>query len=629
MKKIIMLTMLLMMLPATFGAFGDLVTTHDITPNTVAGQGEAWFPIGNEWHAVTGGDQDQYLTKYDSNFNLINGTRLEHFDEPAPSFLFNTDGTYNGTHYFVLRRNLGAQVYVYDSGFNYVQNITASVGINSVHWNGSSFLGAAGKLLYDMGSNLQASTLLTSNLEVDVNTGGISKVGEILYVAEQNNAGSNVTAYNTSNNYSKLPIKHTVSGTFITALGANASNVIIYTGNIDNELLDSGLNVVDANIAHETAIGSADQRSLTFDGTNWWILDRAADTWWKYDSAFNPISKFSIISNGSNWRSGTVIGSNLYAWEEDSDMIHVWTTQGVWNFSFDPAPFRNTAGNIRGLNSNESHLFVNNHLGVESPSDVGIFEVDGTYTGVNITLQLPSVGDRYITFPDFDTVSTDIVGSCGDINDNWAFLCRWDKTGINTAAINMSTIIVNSSFPYGLEYLPSTNEIYILTRFAGGDPAFSNPNEVAVVDGGSLNIMQTEDLNQTIGFNLFLNGTESNIVIADTETFNVYYLTNVTGFGILQRNGTPILNNSVQDLAEGAYNFTIVHEFNTSAPRTAVTRTATVLLTTPVTPPGEFDEEVSTLQRAASALLILFIFIAVFMFAIGTLFVKSSTRGGK
>ncbi len=189
-----------------------------------------------------------------------------------------------------------------------------------------------------------------------------------------------------------------------------------------------------------------------------------------------------------------MIGDNLYAYEGTSTLVFVWSKTGIFQFSINITPFPNpevevagASGAVRGLSNNGTHLFVNNHLFQGNGADVGIFDANGVYQNINITLS--GFSNRSTTNMEF-TPSGDIVAIGGDGNLTTrlhAFLLRYNSSGQLQESINFSIIPINSLFPYGLEYVEATNELAILPRFETA--TFANPETVIFLDAGIVGIL--------------------------------------------------------------------------------------------------------------------------------------------
>lgn len=87
-----------------------------------------------------------------------------------------------------------------------------------------------------------------------------------------------------------------------------------------------------------------------------------------------------------------------------------------------------------------------------------------------------------------------------------------------------------------------------------------------------------------INLTLWLNNTQKNISLPDTETFTVYYLANTSYTVNLTKDGITIVNNTVQELEAGTYNFTAQIGGNTSIYFHNITYFAEVNETPPAPP---------------------------------------------
>lgn len=498
MKKYILLIMLMLslaLLPSTLGVFGDYVTEYSIAQVTTGyqpiGGMEGLMKTDNGWSIfnINHNNSRYLILRYDNDFTHIDSTELEHFEAqgfPTGDILYNSDAGYNGTHYWVLHRAID-MAYIYDSDLNFVQNKSLAGGMGStISWNGSNWLvtrNTPNEGLYDYGADGQSNTLLYMTGEsvsssdttfTDGLTWFAYNYPQTVLIARDN---SGTLVHNFTTDYRG---------------GAVASNgsLLVHTQWDRFKTYDLPSITVGSDYEHIVTTGTNDARSLSFDGTYWWIVSRNDDTWSKYDSDFNFISSFNIGYHGDNWRNGGIHGNNLYAWNQDDNIIYVWNKNGSYSFSFDPSPFVNTAGNLRGMNSNETHLFIDNWLGADLGADVGVFLPDGTYL-YNISLETPSDLSLIQSIGmEFDTPSTDIIGVCSDISGiEWGYLCRWDKDGNYISARNFSTMtpVINSSGGYyGMEYVESTNKIYFNARWSAEDSTYSDNRLVYVMDGGNL-----------------------------------------------------------------------------------------------------------------------------------------------
>jgi len=454
------------------------------------GGGEALFDTEFGFGHLRVNTTDFSIDRYDKQLRYQNSSpALEHYRNFPPVGLLNTDGTYNGTHYFILSGLAGVpnQVLVYDRDFNFVQNITTAVNLITVTYNGSDFIGLDSDTnnLIDLDSGLLGNTIMFTPTDFGISPdGAVTQMQGDIYIAyTQNNSvigkwdsqGTPITFFNFTD----------LVNEFRLAMGNNGSNIFV-DNFIEFSVFDSSLSGIIDTIPF--SVGTTEHRSLTFDGVNWWIVSRSLDRWFKYDFNFNFISSFSILDNGSNWRGGTVIGDNLYGFEDDLDKIFVWNKNTeVSLFSFDISPFPNALGDLRGLQTNGSHLFISNDLGLGLGADIGIFDANGVYQNINISLDgtdtLIGAGSKTTQVPDF-TPSTDIVtcGSSGVGNPSPASLLRYNITGSLLEAINFSTIPIDppNSFCTGVEYLQTDNRLYILPQSANGN--------VFILDGGLLNI---------------------------------------------------------------------------------------------------------------------------------------------
>ncbi len=479
-KFIPLMMIFLLSIVGAFGALGDILQSYDIsTTDLWVGGIESMFQVGDEWHVLSINTSNAFIGVFDSNFNPINGSgALEHFFEP--DFIFNTDGAYNGSHYFLRQPNIGVY-YVYDSDFNFVQNITPIVNGDAIAWNGSTFIGSQGNDLKDLGTDLQSNILIAAGIIDD--TGGLSQSGGILFVGGAQGGDTNLTSYNTSNAYTEIN-KFTTTG-FMAAVASNASNVIFGVLGSPFQFLDNDLNLI-STPSTSAGVGANDARGLTFDGTSFWILDRSLNKWWKYDTNFLVTGSVDISSSGSNWRGGTAIGNDLYAYNQDDATVYVYSTSGGLTNSFGISPLPEGGNSqIRGLSSNGTHILLNNQLGNGNGANIGVFEADGTYIE-NITLTAATGLSKSVIQSNIDTASTDIISIGGDPVATHGYLLRYDNQGSLLTAINFSTLSIDATFPYGMDYIPSTNRLFLLPRFI--TVTESNPNLVYELDGGTLNI---------------------------------------------------------------------------------------------------------------------------------------------
>jgi len=385
----------------------------------------------------------------------------------------------------------GLSVYVYniDTGL-FQENITGINDGNGMTFNGSTlFIDEFGTIFEHFlngtatGFSFDSTILESRNNDFDwtgtefVTVPGDSASGANSTLAQRfDNNGNFISSFNLSIGTNiDLDTNPSISISF------NGTHFYIADSNNRVRVWNSSGNLISSPVFLSDA-GIIDPRSLTFDGTDYFLVSRARDVIWKTNSTFgNQEIIVDISPQGTNWRSATTIGNNIYAYEQDSDTIFVFSKQGILQFSFDPEPFRDVAGSIRGLQNNGTHLFVNNQFGKGGESKIGIFNASGTYQGINITLA--GTGDRFILNPDF-TPSTDIIALGGDNDISHAFLLRYNSLGTLQEAINFSDIGVDSSFPLGLDYLSATNEIAIIPSFITVTGV--NSNIAVILDGGIL-----------------------------------------------------------------------------------------------------------------------------------------------
>ena len=138
------------------------------------------------------------------------------------------------------------------------------------------------------------------------------------------------------------------------------------------------------------AIGGATMYSgdgLTFNGTDYWIVDTSVAKVSHYNSGFGYIDQFSLNVSKKNKKGITKNGTHLYVCEYTGDLVYIYTMGGVYVTNWVLEGISNTE--CLRLDDNVTHIWV-----YDSGDDkVYFYNWDGTYIGPSggyVTSDYPS-----------------------------------------------------------------------------------------------------------------------------------------------------------------------------------------------------------------------------------------------